>query len=89
MLAARRSGSAVSARLVNVPRSTLDRMVNLRVHLGAGPEQCVLSTKAYTAKVAPLLLTAHALTGNYERGRDQVAVWRPDRAPLDADQQGG
>lgn len=73
MLAARRRGSRLGA-LVNVPRSTLDRMVDLRVHLGAGPEQCVLSTKAYTAKVATLLLTAHALTGNYDRGRDQVLL---------------
>ncbi|MEA2523884.1 MAG: hypothetical protein QOF73_1111 [Thermomicrobiales bacterium] len=73
MLAARKRGSRLGA-LVNVPRSTLDRMVDLRVHLGAGPEQCVLSTKAYTAKVATLLLTAHALTGNYERGREQVLL---------------
>jgi glucosamine--fructose-6-phosphate aminotransferase (isomerizing) len=73
MLAARKRGSRLGA-LVNVPRSTLDRMVDLRVHLGAGPEQCVLSTKAYTAKVAVLLLTAHALSGTYERGREQVLL---------------
>ena len=68
MLAARERGARLAA-LVNVPRLTLDRMVDLRVHLGAGPEQCVLSTKAYTAKVATLLLAAHALAGSYERGR--------------------
>ncbi len=73
MLAARKRGSRLGA-LVNVPRSTLDRMVDLRVHLGAGPEQCVLSTKAYTAKVASLILTAHALAGTYERGREQVLL---------------
>ncbi|HEY7035686.1 MAG TPA: isomerizing glutamine--fructose-6-phosphate transaminase, partial [Thermomicrobiales bacterium] len=73
MLAARKRGSRLGA-LVNVPRSTLDRMVDLRVHLGAGPEQCVLSTKAYTAKVATLLLTAYALTGDFERGRDRVLL---------------
>jgi glucosamine--fructose-6-phosphate aminotransferase (isomerizing) len=73
MLAARKRGSRLAA-LVNVPRSTLDRMVDLRVHLGAGPEQCVLSTKAYTAKVAVLLLTAHALAGTYEKGRQQVLL---------------
>ena len=28
----------------------------------------MLSTKAYTAKVAALLLAAHALTGTYEQG---------------------
>jgi glucosamine--fructose-6-phosphate aminotransferase (isomerizing) len=62
MLAARGRQARLGA-LVNVPRSTLDRMVDLRVLLNAGPEQCVLSTKAYTAKVAALLLSAHSFTG--------------------------
>ena len=48
MLAARTRGTRLGA-LVNVPRSTLDRLVDVRVPLRAGPEQCVLSTKAYTA----------------------------------------
>ena len=71
MLAAKKRGSRLGA-LVNVPRSTLDRMVDLRVHLGAGPEQCVLSTKAYTAKVASLILTAHAVNGTLSVGKEQV-----------------
>jgi glutamine---fructose-6-phosphate transaminase (isomerizing) len=71
MLAARKRGAKLGA-LVNVPRSTLDRMVDVRVPLRAGPEQCVLSTKAYTAKVAALVLAAHALAGTYDRGRDLV-----------------
>ncbi|HEY8445797.1 MAG TPA: glutamine--fructose-6-phosphate transaminase (isomerizing) [Thermomicrobiales bacterium] len=71
MIAARKRGSRLGA-LVNVPQSTLDRMVDLRVHLNAGPEQCVLSTKAYTAKVAVLLLAAHALRGTYDEGAELV-----------------
>lgn len=71
MLAARKRGSRLGA-LVNASRSSLDRMVDLRVHLNAGPEQCVLSTKAYTAKVATLLLTAHAFNGTWDKGRDLV-----------------
>jgi glucosamine--fructose-6-phosphate aminotransferase (isomerizing) len=71
MLSARRRGARLGA-LVNSEYSTLDRMVDTRVHLSAGPEQCVLSTKAYTAKVAVLLLTAHALAGTYEQGVDLV-----------------
>jgi glucosamine--fructose-6-phosphate aminotransferase (isomerizing) len=71
MIAARDRGARLGA-LVNVPRSTLDRMVDVRVPLRAGPEQCVLSTKAYTAKVAALLLTAHALNGTYDEGRELV-----------------
>jgi glucosamine--fructose-6-phosphate aminotransferase (isomerizing) len=71
MLAARQRGARLGA-LVNGRRSTLDRLVDLRVHLGAGPEQCVLSTKAYTAKVAALLLTAHALAGTCAEGEALV-----------------
>lgn len=71
MLAARSRGARLGA-VVNVEHSTLDRMVDLRVPLRAGPEQCVLSTKAYTAKVASLLLTAYALRGDMERGQMDV-----------------
>ncbi len=71
MLAARKRGSTL-AGVVNSPRSTLGRMVDLRVDLDAGPEQCVLSTKAYTAKVAVLLMTAHAMAGTSDVGRQLV-----------------
>jgi glucosamine--fructose-6-phosphate aminotransferase (isomerizing) len=71
MLAARKRGSTLAA-VVNAPRSTLGRMVDRRVDLLAGPEQCVLSTKAYTAKVAVLLMTAHALDGNLSHGQQLV-----------------
>lgn len=71
MLAARNRGSKL-AGVINAPRSTLGRMVDLRVDLNAGPEQCVLSTKAYTAKVAVLLMTAHALQGSLDEGRRLV-----------------
>ncbi len=71
MLAAQRRGARLGA-LVNARRSTLDRMVDLRVHLQAGPEQCVLSTKAYSAKVAALILAAHAVAGTYEQGERAV-----------------
>ena len=71
MLAAQRRGARLGA-LVNARRSTLDRMVDLSVHLQAGPEQCVLSTKAYSAKVAALILAAHSLAGSYEQGEAAV-----------------
>ena len=71
MLAAKARGSRLGA-LVNVNRSTLDRMVDIRIPLRAGPEQCVLSTKAYSAKVAALLLTAYALRGDYTTGKALV-----------------
>lgn len=73
VLAAKERGAKIAA-LVNVKGSTLDRIADFSVHLGAGPEQCVLSTKAYTAKVAILLLTAHVLNGSEHVGRD--LLWR-------------
>jgi glucosamine--fructose-6-phosphate aminotransferase (isomerizing) len=69
MVASRRRGAKIGA-LVNVRGSTLDRMADYSVPLGAGPEQCVLSTKAYVAKLAILTLTAHTLAGTPEIGRD-------------------
>jgi glutamine---fructose-6-phosphate transaminase (isomerizing) len=68
VLRAKRRGARVAA-LVNMPGSTLTRLADLAIPLQAGPEQCVLSTKAYAAKVATLLLTAHALAGTPEVGR--------------------
>jgi glucosamine--fructose-6-phosphate aminotransferase (isomerizing) len=73
MRAARKHGSRLGA-MVNTRNSTLDRMADLTVHLDAGPEQCVLSTKAYTAKVAALLMTAYTLAGRFQDG--QVLVLR-------------
>jgi len=71
MLKARERGSRLGA-MVNVEQSSLDRMVDLRVALQAGPEQCVLSTKAYTAKVAALIMLAHTVAGRPEAGQDLV-----------------
>ena len=73
VLAAKARGARIAA-LVNVKGSTLDRIADFSVHLNAGPEQCVLSTKAYSAKVAVLLLTAHILNGSEHVGRD--LLWR-------------
>jgi glutamine---fructose-6-phosphate transaminase (isomerizing) len=53
--------------LVNVVGSSLWRMSDLKLPIGAGPEKGVASTKAFTAKVAHMLLMAYAL-------KDQVKV---------------
>ncbi len=66
--AARARGAQIGA-LVNVPGSSLARIADVVVPLTAGPEQCVLSTKAYTAKVAILLLTAYAIADKLEEGQ--------------------
>jgi glucosamine--fructose-6-phosphate aminotransferase (isomerizing) len=73
MYKARENGAALAA-LVNTPHSSLDRLVDHRVYLRAGPEQCVLATKSYTAKLAILLLTAHAINGQWQDGADSLAL---------------
>jgi glucosamine--fructose-6-phosphate aminotransferase (isomerizing) len=64
--AARERGARIAA-LVNVEGSTLWRLADLTVPLGAGPERCVLATKSFTAKLGILLLTAHELVGRAPR----------------------
>lgn len=44
--------------LTNVPGSTLSREANYTMHLHAGPEIAVASTKAYTAQMAVLAILA-------------------------------
>src|SRR5439155_19642964 len=69
--AARQRGARIAA-LVNVEGSTLWRLADLTVPLGAGPERCVLATKSFTAKLAIWLMTAHALIGRAEAGATLV-----------------
>ncbi|MCC7371861.1 MAG: glutamine--fructose-6-phosphate transaminase (isomerizing) [Chloroflexi bacterium] len=57
---------ATLAAIVNVQGSTLYRLSDDAVFLGAGPERCVLATKSFTAKLAVLLLTAYAMEGRVE-----------------------
>jgi glucosamine--fructose-6-phosphate aminotransferase (isomerizing) len=64
---ARQRGARIAA-LVNVEGSTLWRLADVAIPLGAGPERCVLSTKSFTAKLAILLLTAYELNGQIDVG---------------------
>jgi glucosamine--fructose-6-phosphate aminotransferase (isomerizing) len=65
--AARQRGVRVAA-IVNVEGSTLWRLADYAVPLGAGPERCVLATKSFTAKLAILLMVAHEMAGCPETG---------------------
>jgi glucosamine--fructose-6-phosphate aminotransferase (isomerizing) len=69
VLSARQREAKIGA-VVNVEGSTLARMSDIVAPLQAGPEQCVLSTKAYLAKIGLLLLTAHALMGTQAVAQD-------------------
>lgn len=71
VLAAKKKGAKVIA-LVNVVGSSLFRMADARLLVGAGPEKAVASTKAFTAKVGHLILLAHALAGQLEEGKKDL-----------------
>lgn len=60
------------AALVNVLGSTLYRLADFKLLLGAGMETAVVSTKAFTAKLAYLILLAHTLAGNLHRGKQDL-----------------
>src|SRR5437660_3225861 len=70
--AARQRGARLAA-IVNVEGSTLWRLADLTVPLGAGPERCVLATKSFTAKLAILLLTAYELARRGTAGAELIA----------------
>jgi glucosamine--fructose-6-phosphate aminotransferase (isomerizing) len=69
---ARERGAKIAA-MVNVEGSTLWRLADLTVPLGAGPERCVLATKSFTAKLAILLLTAYDLGTQIDSAAESIA----------------
>ncbi|MDP3888767.1 MAG: glutamine--fructose-6-phosphate transaminase (isomerizing) [bacterium] len=54
--------------IVNSFGSTLYRMGDYKMLLGAGPEKSVLATKSVTAQIAVLLLLAYSLDGGLKEG---------------------
>ncbi|REB10152.1 glutamine--fructose-6-phosphate transaminase (isomerizing) [Sporosarcina sp. BI001-red] len=56
-----------SVTMTNVPGSTLSREAAHTLLLHAGPEIAVASTKAYTAQLAVLAITAYALGGGAQK----------------------
>lgn len=58
--------------VVNVLGSTIYRMADEKVLLGAGPELAVCSTKAYVAKLAFILMLSYALVGKVDQGKNLV-----------------
>lgn len=58
------------ASIVNVFGSTLFRMSDYTLLIGAGQERAVISTKAFSGQVSLLLLVAYYLAGNVNFGRE-------------------
>ncbi len=69
--AAKEHGAKVIS-IVNVMGSTLVRESDRSILQGAGPEICVLSTKAYTSQLAILTLLAYALANKFEDGKAMI-----------------
>ena len=60
------------AALVNVLGSTLYRLADFKILLNAGPEKCVLATKSFTAKLAILIMAAHAIVDKNKEGKQML-----------------
>ncbi len=65
---AKKKGSKIAA-VVNSLGSTVYRMGDIKILLGAGPEIAVASTKAYTAKLSLLILVTYSLLGKEGKGK--------------------
>lgn len=66
---AKRKGAKIAA-LTNVLGSTIYRMSDFKMLLGAGSEKAVASTKAYTAKVSILLMLAFSMAGKRKKAKE-------------------
>lgn len=56
------------AAVVNVLGSTLYRMADTKVLLGAGPEKAVVATKSFIAMLAVIFLASYTLSGKEKEG---------------------
>jgi glutamine---fructose-6-phosphate transaminase (isomerizing) len=55
--------------IVNVEGSTMDRLSDYSIHIKAGPEKAVASTKATTSQMAILTLLAYACVDQLQEGK--------------------
>lgn len=65
---AKKKGAKVLS-IVNVEGSTMDRESDYTLHIKAGPEKAVASTKATTSQIAILILLAYACVGKLAEGK--------------------
>ncbi len=56
------------ASLVNMPGSSMSRLSDYKFMMMAGPEICVMSTKAFTSQIAWGYLLSKVVEGKYEQG---------------------
>jgi len=68
---AKKRGAEIVA-IVNARGSTLERLADIILSVGAGPEIAVVSTKAFTSQLSTLYLLATAVANKYEEGKNKV-----------------
>src|SRR3989344_4853201 len=69
--AAKKQGAHLVA-VVNARGSTLERLSDTAISVGAGPEIAVISTKAFTAQLSSLYLLASAAGGKLKEGQENI-----------------
>ena len=69
--AAKKKG-AIIAGIVNVLGSSLYRMSDYKVLIGAGAEKAVVATKSLTAMMAIMILIAYSLNNRLKEGQDSI-----------------
>jgi glucosamine--fructose-6-phosphate aminotransferase (isomerizing) len=65
--AAKKNGAKIVA-VVNARGSTLERLADIVLPVGAGPEIAVVSTKAFTSQLAILYLLSKSIENHYHEG---------------------
>lgn len=65
---AKKKGAKVLS-IINVEGSSMDRISDFSIHIKAGPEKAVASTKATTAQMAILTLLAYGCAGRLDEGK--------------------
>ncbi|MBN2087594.1 glutamine--fructose-6-phosphate transaminase (isomerizing) [Candidatus Peregrinibacteria bacterium] len=70
---AAKSKNAKVLSIVNAEGSTIARQSDFSLHIKAGPEKAVASTKAATSQMALLMLIATAMVDELQEGRRQLA----------------
>jgi glucosamine--fructose-6-phosphate aminotransferase (isomerizing) len=68
---AKKKGAEIVA-VINARGSTLERLANIVLSVGAGPEIAVVSTKAFTSQLSTLYLLTTAVKNNYEEGKEKI-----------------
>lgn len=69
--AAKKQGAHIVA-VINARGTTLERMADTVLPVGAGPEIAVVSTKAFTSQLATLYVLSRAVSGAYRKGQEEI-----------------